>query len=96
MKWIRKPVVVDAQCWDGTPDAVDAIERMLPEPTDFQVLDSVWMDSPDATAICRSGWRGGAWVAMYTGDYVVVDDSGVAFPLNRAVFEETYERLGNG
>lgn len=88
MKYVRKPVEVEAIQWDGTENSRQLLE-LFAGPS-FEVID-VWVEDPDATAACRSDWHGGTWIPMYQGDYVVIDAEGHLFPLRKVLFEETYE-----
>jgi hypothetical protein len=89
MRYRRKPIEVQAIRWDGTRESENLIVMIAA--TSFEVLDTPWNDDPDATAICKSDFRGGAWVPMCNGDYVVLDDQGCLFPLKAALLHENYD-----
>lgn len=91
MKYRRKPVIVEAVRWDGTEASLRLIELLASNRFDVVDPEGSWDDDPDATAACRSDLRGGAWVPMYNGDYVVVDDEGRLFPLRGAIFDDQFE-----
>lgn len=88
MRYLRRPVLVEAQQWLGTPESADKIHLLAG--ANFQVLDMPWDDDPDSSAITRSDLQGGQWQPLRVGDYVVVDDEGRLFPLRKVIFEETY------
>jgi hypothetical protein len=89
MRYRRKPCEVQAIRWDGTQESENLIIMLAA--TSFERLDTPWNDDPDATAVCKSDFRGGTWVPMHHGDYVVLDDEGRLFPLKAALLHESYE-----
>lgn len=89
MRYRRRPLVVEAEQWDGSEKSADRIHLLAG--SSFEVLDGPWGDEEDASAISRSDLMGGSWVPLRVGDYVVVDDEGRLFPLRQTIFEEAYE-----
>jgi len=82
MRYVRKPITVDAVVWNGYDGVFEVIEEWLaPNPVDRQAEDSIAMHSPAGTRVAN------------IGDVVVRGIEGDVFPMKKDLFDQMYEPL---
>lgn len=90
MKYVKKPVVIDAVQWDGTTDSYEDIHIMFPE-----IVDAALTSHPENRTI--QYWsidtlEGSHKVGV--GDFVIKGVKGEFYPCKPDIFELTYGLVG--
>lgn len=82
MKFVKKPVVVDAVLWDGSQDAVEQLGEMTGE---------VGFGAPFNGDIIIHTLEGDMRASL--GDYIIKGIKGELYPCKPDIFLATYDRL---
>jgi hypothetical protein len=80
MKFRKKPVVIEAVHWDGTPQAMDAIRAIDPGQrfVDF-TKEHVFIETLEGQMMAN------------LGDWIIKGVAGELYPCKPSIFEATYE-----
>jgi len=82
MRYVRKPITVDAIPWSGMDGVFEVIEDWVkPFPVDRQANDSIAIFTPAGTRVAE------------IGDMIVRGIEGDVFPMKKPMFDQMYEPL---
>jgi len=85
MKYRKKPVIIDAICWDNTQKTYDRLKKM--NKGDSRPF-SVWHPDESIMIETLEGWHKGN-----KGDYIIRGIKGEFYPCKPDIFEKTYEKV---
>lgn len=93
MKYRKKPVVIDAQCWLGTADtATPIIDWILEEGGTARYVDYPHENRALATARINIDTLEGM-IAASPGDWIIKGVQGEFYPCKPDIFDATYEAV---
>jgi hypothetical protein len=90
MKYIRKPIEVDALPWTG--DNFGHLFNFT-YPTLITQVKEATLIVPVRQPNGPNGPNGPIMVYIELGDYIVKEPDGTVYPVKRTVFEQTYEAV---
>lgn len=88
MKYITKPIIIEAIQWDGTNKGIEKIEQKFPD----ILIWSSWEfnDSGDGHEILLIDNNIGD-LRIKKGDYIIKDLNGEYYPCGADIFEQKYQ-----
>ena len=90
MHFRGKPIVIEAQQWDGTKESIEAISEWSGGRAYYM---SAYRRAPDGRMVIDACLRvpSGGHYEMQPRDWIIKGETGVFYPCDPDVFELTYE-----
>ena len=88
MKFVKKPVVIEAFQWDGTVEMAEAISKRFPELRTNSFAYSMNPDDehPESWTICTLE----GLITAKPNDWIIQGVQGEFYPCKPDIFEQTY------
>jgi hypothetical protein len=87
-KYRKKPVIIEAERFDGTEESADRLTEKYPN----QIKKMSLQNGPFAGVVLYIQTLEGTLLAS-AGDYIIEGVKGEVYPCKPDIFEETYEKV---